>query len=82
MNENGQLRKCKADKRCERRCHCPLKMSFIINICLIVLIAVIVITFQLLVICETTEFETETITIDEFSGGEMNGCYMSEPFDR
>lgn len=45
-----------------------LKMSCITNICLIALIAVIVITFQLLVIYETSEFETtyETVTVEEY----------------
>lgn len=45
-----------------------LKMSCITNICLIALIAVIVITFQLLVVYETSEFETtyETVTVEEY----------------
>lgn len=45
-----------------------LKWSFITNICLVVLIAVIVISFQLLVVYETSEFETtyETVTVEEF----------------
>lgn len=55
-------------EKCKQNCHCPLKMSFITNICLIALIAVIVITFQLLVVYETSEFETtyETVTVEEY----------------
>lgn len=41
-NKENPILKYKTDNHCKRNCHCPLKMSFIINICLIVLSAIVV----------------------------------------
>lgn len=57
------------------------KMMFITNLCLIALIAVIVISFQIFVAYETTDVETTTITVEDYEGGDANASDVQEPID-
>lgn len=65
------------ENKCDK-CRCALKMSFIINICLIILSAIVVVSSLSFAYLETTDIETETITIE---GGDIRGGGMQKSFD-
>lgn len=65
------------ENKCDK-CRCALKMSFIISICLIILSAVVVVSSLSFAYLETTDIETETITIE---GGDMNGGGVQKSFN-
>lgn len=51
------------ENKCEK-CRYALKISFIINVCLILLSTIVVVSSLLFAYLETTDIETETITIE------------------
>jgi len=65
-NTNEHCKNEKGTNRHKRNYHYALKMSFILNICLIIFSIIIFISSCFLIAFETTDFESETMIIDQW----------------
>lgn len=58
-----------------------LKWSFITNICLVALIAIIIVSVSFAYAITDCEITYETITTDDFQGDDINGNYVPRTFN-